>query len=46
MLPVFFIAASLTQLLDPSLHIREEQAILAIAIGVLVSIPLIRVDQF
>lgn len=46
LLPILFISTSLTQLFDPSLHIREGQVIIALLIGVVVSIPLIVTTNF
>ncbi|MDU0202555.1 CcdC protein domain-containing protein [Paenibacillus sp. MAH-36] len=46
LLPILYISTSFTQLFDPSLHIREEQVILALLIGMVVSIPLILTTNF
>ncbi|MFB9324566.1 CcdC protein domain-containing protein [Paenibacillus aurantiacus] len=46
LLPIAFVSTSLMQLFDPSLHISGEQAILALAIGMIVSIPLIATTGF
>lgn len=46
LLPIAFVSTSLTQLLDPSLHISSEQVILALTIGILVSLPLIATTHF
>lgn len=39
LLPILYISTSFMQLFDPSLHIREEQVIIALLIGMVVSIP-------
>lgn len=46
LLPILYISTSLMQLFDPSLHIREEQVIIALLIGMIVSIPLIVTTNF
>ncbi|MCY9670697.1 cytochrome c biogenesis protein CcdC [Paenibacillus alginolyticus] len=46
LLPILYISTSLMQLFDPSLHIREEQVIIALLIGMIVSIPLILTTNF
>ncbi|NOU98867.1 CcdC protein domain-containing protein [Paenibacillus planticolens] len=46
LLPILYISTSLTQLFDPTLHIREDQVIIALLIGMVVSIPLIITTNF
>jgi membrane protein CcdC involved in cytochrome C biogenesis len=46
LLPILYISTSFMQLFDPSLHIREEQVIIALVIGMVVSIPLILTTNF
>ena len=46
LLPILYISTSLMQLFDPSLHIREEQVIIALLIGMIISIPLIVTTNF
>lgn len=46
LLPILYISTSFMQLFDPSLHIREEQVIIALLIGMVVSIPLILTTNF
>ncbi|KRE56792.1 CcdC protein domain-containing protein [Paenibacillus sp. Soil750] len=46
LLPILYISTSLMQLFDPSLHIHEGQVIIALLIGIIVSIPLIVTTNF
>lgn len=46
LLPILYISTSFMQLFDPSLSIREEQVIIALVIGMVVSIPLILTTNF
>ncbi|KRE82567.1 ccdc protein [Paenibacillus sp. Soil766] len=46
LLPILYISTSLMQLFDPTLHIHEGQVIIALLIGVIVSIPLILTTNF
>ncbi|MBP1964583.1 CcdC protein domain-containing protein [Paenibacillus aceris] len=46
LLPILYISTSFMQLFDPSLHIGEEQVIIALLIGMMVSIPLIMTTNF
>lgn len=46
LLPILYISTSLMQLFDPSLQIHEGQVIIALLIGIMVSIPLIVTTNF
>ncbi|WP_028562798.1 CcdC protein domain-containing protein [Paenibacillus pinihumi] len=46
LLPILYISTSLTQLLDPRLAITGSQVVIAVLIGVAVSIPLIFTTSF
>ncbi|CAG7653908.1 CcdC protein domain-containing protein [Paenibacillus allorhizosphaerae] len=46
LLPIAYISTSLFQLMDPSLHIREDQVLLSVLIGAVISIPLIWTTNF
>ncbi|WP_310194527.1 CcdC protein domain-containing protein [Bacillus sp. 3255] len=46
LLPIVYISTSFMQLFDPSLHIREEQVILSLIVGMIISIPLIKTTNF
>lgn len=46
LLPILYISTSFMQLFDPSLHIREEQVIMSLLVGMIISIPLIVTTNF
>ncbi|MFD0698548.1 CcdC protein domain-containing protein [Paenibacillus sp. GCM10027628] len=46
LLPILYISTSLFQLFDPTLHIQQGQVILALLVGMVVSIPLILTTNF
>lgn len=46
LLPILYISTSLMQLFDPSLHIHERQVVIALLIGIILSIPLIMKTNF
>ncbi|UKS29744.1 cytochrome c biogenesis protein CcdC [Paenibacillus sp. HWE-109] len=46
LLPILYISTSLFQLFDPKLHIQSVQVITALAIGIVVAIPLIMTTKF
>lgn len=46
LLPIIYIATCLFQLLDPDLHAREDQIILALVAGLVIAVPLVIATNF
>ncbi|WP_088832504.1 CcdC protein domain-containing protein [Paenibacillus tyrfis] len=46
LLPILYISTSLFQLMDPNLHLQSGQVLIALLIGLVISVPLIMTTNF